>query len=149
MTAEEGRSRASRAGRDISVALAILSLIVALVFSSIQVRDSARQIHQGQQALSIQRSATTSPNRRVTPVICTSPSTSRGSTSGASSLVAIAPSAGITPQVRRVSAGGPWALSQPAVRPAPLLSALSVPRPARLHCRRTPATLAARLHKDH
>ena len=46
----------------------------------------------------------------------------RGSCAGASSLVAIAPSAGITPQVRRVSAGVAWALSQPASASPPVVT---------------------------
>src|SRR4051812_21441306 len=68
--------------------------------------------------------ATTRPSRPskdlVTPASRTSPclTTSRGSCTGASSLVTIAPSAGITPQVRRVSAAR-RALSQPACRQPP------------------------------
>src|SRR5215218_3816350 len=50
--------------------------------------------------------ATRSPNRRLTPATTTPLSSNeRGSLLGASASVCIAPSAGITPQVRRVSAG--------------------------------------------
>ena len=58
-------------------------------------------------------SARTEPNARLTParLAVPPPSTFRGSCAGASSLVVIAPSAGITPQVRRVSAGSLGAIS--------------------------------------
>ena len=57
-------------------------------------------------------SARTAPNAFSTPSSSTpAPSTSRGSTTGASASPCIAPSAGITPQVRRVSAGSLGAIS--------------------------------------
>jgi siroheme synthase len=43
-----------RAGRDISVVVGVLSLIAAVVFSGIQVRDSAQSITQSRQSLELQ-----------------------------------------------------------------------------------------------
>src|SRR6185312_8853051 len=91
-------------------------------------------------------------NARLTPARWISPSgprTFRGSCAGASSLVSIAPSAGITPQVRRVSAGvrGRY-LSRPP--PAPLLSRRdpegSAVRPAASPLGGVTETTAQRLH---
>jgi hypothetical protein len=45
------------AGRDISVVVAVLSLIAALVFSALQMRDSARSIDQSQRSLALQQRA--------------------------------------------------------------------------------------------
>lgn len=53
---ERGGKRVRR-GRDISVAVAIVSLIAALVFNGIQVRNSAQQIQQNQRSLALQRKA--------------------------------------------------------------------------------------------
>ena len=62
-------------------------------------------------------SAWTAPNAFPTAATVTPPETSRGSTPGASTSVRIAPSAGITPQVRRVRSSED--LSQPGVLPSP------------------------------
>ena len=57
MADSEQRAKRLPAGRDISVVVAVVSLIAALVFSAIQVRDSARSIDQSQRALALQRRA--------------------------------------------------------------------------------------------
>ena len=77
-------------------------------------------------------SARTAPNARLTParLAVPPPSTSRGSCAGASSLVVIAPSAGITPQVRRVSAGSLGAISA-GLRQPPCLSVMDASAGAR------------------
>jgi hypothetical protein len=53
----EGRKRSFSISRDASVAIALLSLIAALVFSAIQVRDSSRQSDQSQHSLALQQQA--------------------------------------------------------------------------------------------
>ena len=77
-------------------------------------------------------SARTEPNARLTParLAVPPPSTFRGSCAGASSLVVIAPSAGITPQVRRVSAGSLGAISA-GLRQPPCWSAMDASAGAR------------------
>lgn len=54
---QERASKTVRRGRDISVAVAIVSLIAALIFNGIQVRNSAQQIKQNQRSLALQRKA--------------------------------------------------------------------------------------------
>ena len=75
-------------------------------------------------------SARTVPKARLTParLAVPPPSTFRGSCAGASSFVVIAPSAGITPQVRRVSAGSTGAISA-GLRQPPCWSSLMLARP--------------------
>src|SRR4051794_7403498 len=83
---------------------------------------------------SIPSKAMVEPKRRTTPrASAASPEEKGGSLAGASSRVLnFAPFAGITPQVRRVSAGrfATEALSQPAFPRAPLLSSTAYRSPA-------------------
>jgi hypothetical protein len=51
-------SRRQHSARDISVVVGVLSLIAAVIFSAIQVRDSARSNEQSSRALELQRRAT-------------------------------------------------------------------------------------------
>src|SRR4051794_29781179 len=76
-------------------------------------------------------SARTEPNARLTParLALPPPSTFRGSCAGASSLVVIAPSAGITPQVRRVSAGTGAISAERSSRPPWFLRGSTVAKP--------------------
>lgn len=57
MDEPEPRSKTFRVGRDISAAVAVASLVAALVFNGIQVRDSAEQIKQSERSLALQRRA--------------------------------------------------------------------------------------------
>jgi hypothetical protein len=51
-------STRQRATRDISVVVGVVSLIAAVTFSGIQVRDSARSIEQNRRALELQKRST-------------------------------------------------------------------------------------------
>jgi hypothetical protein len=51
-------STRQRATRDISVVVGVISLIAAVIFSGIQVRDSARSIEQNRRALELQKRST-------------------------------------------------------------------------------------------
>ena len=60
MPAKDGSPRDARrvpTGRDLSVVVGVASVIVALVFSALQMRSSAQQIRQGQDSLLLQRRA--------------------------------------------------------------------------------------------
>ena len=53
----EAKGRHTPSGRDLSVMVGVASVIVALVFSALQLRSSSTQIRQGQQSLASQRKA--------------------------------------------------------------------------------------------
>lgn len=55
MDEPEPRSKTFRAGRDISAAVAVASLVAALIFNGFQLRDSAEQLKQSERSLALQR----------------------------------------------------------------------------------------------
>ena len=58
MSDADSSSTRQSATRDISVVVGVISLIAAVIFSGIQVRDSARSIEQNRRALELQKRST-------------------------------------------------------------------------------------------
>jgi hypothetical protein len=58
VTDPDTSSARKRATRDVSVVVGVISLIAAVIFSGIQVRDSARSIEQNRRALELQKRST-------------------------------------------------------------------------------------------